>query len=92
MKRVYDPEQLRIKSMRKLYDIQKNKSYNYHLGDFVIEHVHPGSVGYKWKHKDWKTWMQGLNDWASTQNLVADYILECFKPYGYRDFSKFHLA
>ena len=36
MKRVYDPEQQRIKNMQKLYISQKQKTFNYSLDDFEI--------------------------------------------------------
>ena len=34
MKRVYDPEQQRIKEMQKLYASQKQKAFNYTIDDF----------------------------------------------------------
>jgi len=87
MKRVYDPEQLKIKSMRKLYDVQKNKSYSYSFDDFDI-------VGGNWQHKDWKVWMKGdpNGDYSKTKKIVLKYIAECKKPYGQRDLSQFHLV
>ena len=85
MKRVYDPEQQRIKEMQKLYVSQSKKSFNYSLDDFEI-------CGACWKHKDWNTWMKGVDSYSETQKIVKEYIAECNKPYGHRNLSKFHLC
>ena len=85
MKRVYDPEQLRIQSMQKLYVSQRNKSFNYNIDDFDI-------IGGNWKHKSWKTWMKGNENYSETKKIVLKYIEECKKPYGCRNLSEFHLA
>ena len=84
MKRVYDPEQQRIKNMQKLYISQKQKTFNYSLDDFEI-------YDSQWKHKDWKTWCKGCGRYDHTVKLVERYIEECKKPYGQRDLSQFHL-
>ena len=85
MKRVYDAEQQRIKEMQKLYASQKQKAFNYTLDDFEI-------YDSQWKHKDWKTWFKGCGRYDRTKKLVEQYIEECKKPYGQRDFSQFHLV
>lgn len=85
MKRFYDPEQLRIKSMQKLYVSQSKKSFNYSIDDFEI-------YDSQWKHKDWNTWMKGCDRYDHTKKLVERYIEECKKPYGQRDLSQFHLC
>ena len=85
MKRVYDPEQLRIQSMQKLYKSQSQKSFDYTLDDFE-------NCGGCWKHKDWKVWMKGHSSYAKTQEIIKRYIAECKKPYGKRNLSEFHLC
>lgn len=85
MKRVYDPEQLRIQSMQKLYASQSKKSFNYDINDFDI-------CGGNWKHKSWKTWMKGVESYSETKKIVERYIAECKKPYGQRNLSEFHLC
>ena len=84
MKRFYDPEQLRIKAMQKLYASQSKKKFNYTIKDFEI---YPNG----WKHKDWNTWMEGNGNIQKTKVLVEKYIDECKKPYGKRDLSFVHL-
>lgn len=92
MKRVYDTEQLRIKNMQKLYVSQKQKTFNYSLDDFVIEPIYKGAITFKWKYKNWKTWMNGKKGITETRKIIMNYILECKKPYGQRDLSQFHLV
>ena len=86
MKRVYDTEQQRIHEMQKFYDSQSQKQCNYTEDDFSID-----SLSNKWKHKSWKTWMKGGNDYAETKVIIRKYIAECKKPYGSRNLSEFHL-
>ena len=83
MKRVYDPEQLRIQNMQKLYVSQKKKKFDYSLDDFE-------NCGGCWKHKDWKLWMKGDPSYSKTQEIIKHYIDECKKPYGKRDLSFVH--
>ena len=87
MKRVYDSEQQRIKEMQKFYASQSKKTFNYSPDDFEI-------YDSQWKHKDWKTWMQGdpTGDYLKTKKIVLKYIEECKKPYGQRNLSQFHLV
>ena len=92
MRRVYDTEQQRIKEMQKLYGVQKNKSFNYNIDDFFVEPTYAGSIEFKWKHKDWKTWMKGTKGFNQTKSIIKNYISECKKPYGQRDLSQFHLV
>lgn len=92
MRRVYDAEQQRIKEMQKLYGVQKNKSFNYNIDDFFVEPTYASSIEFKWKHKDWKTWMKGTKGFNQTKSIIKNYISECKKPYGQRDLSQFHLV
>lgn len=87
MKRVYDPEQQRIRNMQKLYASQRQKIFNYSIDDFDI-------IGGNWQHKDWKVWMKGdpNGDYSKTRKIVLKYIEECKKLYGQRDLSQFHLV
>lgn len=89
MKRYYDPEQLRIKEMQKLYVSQSKKKFDYSPDDFSID-----LLSGKWKHKSWKTWMLGdpSGDYLKSKEFVLKYIEECKKPYGKRNLSQFHLA
>lgn len=78
-KKFIDPEVERVLSNMNSINIHKAKIYDYSIEDFIIEKN-------KWRHKDWKCWMQG------TKNTVLNYIKECNKPWGKRNFNNFHLV
>ena len=78
-KKFIDPEVERVLNNMKLIDAHKAKTYDYKIEDFIIEKN-------KWRHKDWKCWMQG------TRQTVKNYIKECRKPYELRNLDGFHLV
>lgn len=63
---------------------QKAKKFNYKIKDFEIQ-------DFQWKHKDWKTWVKGANNYEDTKIMVEKYIKECKKPYGQRNLNFIHL-
>lgn len=85
--KVVDEEALRRKEAEKQYETAKNKVWSFKEEDFSID-----LLTNKWKHKSWKTWLKGGDDYAETKKLVKRYIEECAKPYGTRDLSFIHLV
>ena len=87
MKKVANPYIADFEKLNPLYESKKAKVYDFKPEDFSID-----LLTNKWKHKTWKTWMKGGNDYAETKELVKKYCAECAKPYGEGDLSMFHLA
>ncbi len=84
MSKISSPELVKMNELRKYYISQQNKKFNYTLDDFEI-------YDSQWKHKDWKTWCKGANNYSETKEIVKKYISECAKPYGKRNISFVHL-
>ena len=91
MRRIISDDQKKINEVKHLYKKQQKKKFNYNINDFFVEPTYAGSIEFKWKHKDWKTWMKGTKGFNQTKSIIKNYISECKKPYGHRDLSKFHL-
>ena len=87
MKKIANPYTVDFDKLAPLYEAQKNRVYNYSAEDFSID-----LLTLKWRHKSWKTWMAGANDYTATKEMVKRYCAECAKPLSERDLSEFHLA
>lgn len=83
---IQNPYTVDFDKLKPLYERQKARVYNYSPEDFEVD-----LLTNKWRHKSWKTWMQGGNDYSATKQIIQKYIDECAKPYGTRDLSEFHL-
>ena len=92
MKRIISDEQKRMNEVKHLYENQKKRIFDYSLSDFYIEPISEGAITFKWKHKNWKTWVKGTKGYTATQDIINKYIIECNKPYGNRNLSFIHLA
>lgn len=97
MKRIISDEQKRMNEVKHLYENQKKRIFNYSLNDFHIEPISEETITFKaivfkWKHKNWKTWVKGAEGYTETQNIINKYIVECNKPYGTRNLSFIHLV
>lgn len=87
MKKIANPYTVDFDKLKPLYERQKARVYNYSPEDFEVD-----LLTNKWRHKSWKTWMTGAEDYTATKEMVKRYCDECNKPYGQRDLSEFHLA
>lgn len=92
MKRIISDEQKRMNEVKHLYENQKKRIFDYSLSDFYIEPISEGAIIFKWKHKNWKTWVKGTKGYIATQDIINKYIIECNKPYGTRNLSFIHLT
>lgn len=97
MKRIISDEQKRMNEVKHLYENQKKRIFDYSISDFYIKPISEETITFeaitfKWKHKNWKTWMKGAKGYAATQDIINKYIIECNKPYGTRNLSFIHLA
>lgn len=85
MKKVANPYTTDFDKLAPLYEAQKSKVYDFKESDFSID-----LLTNKWKHKSWKTWMKGGNDYSETKEIINRYIAECAKPYGTRNLDFVH--
>ncbi len=84
MARVITPEEKYRKEMAILFKKAESKKWNYKIEDFEI-------IPNKWRHKNWKVWMQGKDNISDTTKLVKRYIQECNNPYMERNLDFIHL-